>query len=340
VGFNNKGGTGNKTCIDLINPPINGYNYTITPGTAYTPAASDWRHTYSGAATQNEGHSQQLPNGNMLITMSLSGYMYEIDSNQTVVWSKTISGTVTNARRYTACYVNGAATVAATASQSQVCAGAAVQLTATPSGGSGNTYSWTSLPAGFTSTLQNPVVTPSETTSYFVTLTNGTCSSNDSVTIGVDPIPDTPTISLTGDSLMSSSSTGNQWYKDGTIIQGATGQYLVLTGPASYQVQVTGPTGCTSAMSSPLVWVSIGETLKGNAISVYPNPTTGKIMLTMNGLENKLFEVEIFNMLGKRVFSAKNQLSFDISHMDAGLYYLTLLSDGMEYSGKKIILIK
>ena len=39
-----------------------------------------------------------LPNGNTLITISLSGYMYEIDSNQNVVWSKTISGAVTNAR--------------------------------------------------------------------------------------------------------------------------------------------------------------------------------------------------------------------------------------------------
>jgi len=109
-GFNNKGGAGNKTCIDLINPPYEGYNYTITPGSAYTPPTSDWRHTYSGAPTQDEGNCQQLPNGNTLICISFSGYIYEIDSNQNVVWSKTINGSTTNALRYTACYVNGPVT--------------------------------------------------------------------------------------------------------------------------------------------------------------------------------------------------------------------------------------
>jgi hypothetical protein len=144
-GFNNKGGAGQKNCIDLINPPINGYNYNITLGNAFQPSTYNWRHTYSGTPTQNEGHSQQLPNGNMLITISLQGYVYEIDSNQTVVWSKTISGGTTNARRYTACYVNGPLSVTTTASSNQGCAGNSVQLNATASGGSTYTYAWTSL---------------------------------------------------------------------------------------------------------------------------------------------------------------------------------------------------
>jgi hypothetical protein len=340
VGFNNKGGTGAKTCIDLINPPYNGYSYTVTPGSAFTPPTYNWRHTYSGTPTQNEGHSQQLPNGNMLITMSLSGYMYEIDSNQTVVWSKTISGQVTNARRYTACYVNGPVAVTSSAIPGQVCPGTSVQLSATATGGSSYIYSWTSIPAGFSSALQNPVVTPTVTTSYIVNVTSGTCSDTDTVTVMVDALPPTPIITLSGDSLRSSSSSGNQWYKNATLIPGETGQFYRLTGPASYQVQVTGQTGCVSEMSASFVYVGLQEKPKEISVAIYPNPTTGIITLTGDGLENRSFEVRVFNSMGKTVLSVKDRLILDLSNMETGLYYVSILTSRSEHITKKIILVK
>jgi hypothetical protein len=110
AGFNNRGGSGNKTCVDLINPPINGYIYNINPGSAFAPSTYSWRHTYSGSPTNNEGNSQQLPNGNTLVCVSMSRIIYEIDSNQNMVWSKTLTNSASQAFRYTACYVNGIAT--------------------------------------------------------------------------------------------------------------------------------------------------------------------------------------------------------------------------------------
>jgi len=420
VGFNNKGGTGNKSCIDLINPPYNGYNYNITPGSAFTPATYSWRHTYSGTPTQNEGHSQQLPNGNMLITISLNGYMYEIDSNQNVVWSKTISGQVTNARRYSACYVSGPLTVSTVASPGQCCAGTSVQLTTTVSGGSGYNYSWTSIPAGFTSTLQNPVVTPTVTTSYIVNVTSGSCSGGDTVTVTVVPsptvvatatpqeicrnsstqlnaypsgtasysyswssdpagftsflqnpvatptvntkyfvniaadgcqasgdvqvtvneLPSTPVISYAGDSLVSSASTGNQWYKDSQLLQGETGQYLALTGPGTYQVQVTSGSGCMSAMSAPIVYVGVDENLKNSSLKIYPNPTSGMIYLAGSGVDSRTFSFKVFNSVGKMVVTGKNLTSIDLSGLGEGFYYLILLTDRSETFSKKIILTR
>ncbi|MEM1325058.1 MAG: gliding motility-associated C-terminal domain-containing protein [Bacteroidota bacterium] len=52
-------------------------------------------------------------------------------------------------------------------------------------------YDWTSVPEGFTSTNFNPTVSPTETTTYFVEVSNGICpiSSIDSVTITVDARP-------------------------------------------------------------------------------------------------------------------------------------------------------
>jgi len=338
-GFNNKGGAGGKTCIDLFNPPYNGYNYNLNPGSAYEPPTYNWRHTYSGTPTQDEGSCQQLPNGNTLICISFSGYIYEIDSNQTVVWSKQISGTTTNALRYTACYVNGLS-VTATATPQNVCLNGACQLNAVPGTTGSYSYSWTSVPEGFTSTLQNPVAYPGVATTYYVTISSGTCIASDSVAVTVNPLPATPTITLTGDSLMSSSSFGNQWYQDGTSIPGATDQYLELTGPGTYQVQVTGSEGCASAMSDPFVYVGLKEVSGELRISVFPNPTTGIVSISGNALDRRTFTVSVFNSLGVRVISVNDDRSPDLSSLEAGLYYLVIRTDRSEFASKKIILIK
>jgi hypothetical protein len=86
----------------------------------------------------------------------------------------------------------------ATALPNPVCSGDSTQLQVTPNGGSGTySYSWSSLPAGFTSTLQNPKAAPGDTTKYIVTTSDGTLSRTDTVAVNlaykpvVNPGPDT-----------------------------------------------------------------------------------------------------------------------------------------------------
>jgi len=106
VGFNNNGVSQNKSSVDLISPPYNGYTYSLIPGTAYSPATYTLRHACNGH-TNNEGNSQQLPNGNMLVCISQAGLIYEIDANQDLIWSKNIGGSSSHAYRYSRCYVEG-----------------------------------------------------------------------------------------------------------------------------------------------------------------------------------------------------------------------------------------
>jgi len=76
------------------------------------------------------------------------------------------------------------------ASATSICQGTSVQLTATPSGGSGNyTYNWTSSPAGFTSNISNPSVSPSATTTYFCQVTNAGNSLTSNISIEVASAP-------------------------------------------------------------------------------------------------------------------------------------------------------
>lgn len=98
--FNNKGGTGGKTCVDIILPPSNGYLFYHTPGTPYAPATYTWRHTYSGNPDNYMGGAQPLENGNFLVTLPSSGHIYEVDSADNVVWSVTLGGSIPKARRY------------------------------------------------------------------------------------------------------------------------------------------------------------------------------------------------------------------------------------------------
>jgi hypothetical protein len=106
VGFNNNGISNTQSCVDVFYPPYNGYNYDYTTAQAYLPSTYSLRRACSGH-TNNMGSSEQFPNGNMLITVAQAGLMYEVDSIGTVLWTKTVTGSVPQSHRYTACYVSG-----------------------------------------------------------------------------------------------------------------------------------------------------------------------------------------------------------------------------------------
>ncbi len=188
-GFNNQGGSGGHSCVDIFCPPYDGYNYSKTPGQAYAPATYSWRYTAS-CQNQNEGSSQQLPNGNSLVCLTVCISIIEVDSNGTTLWSVNPGGKVSNAMRYSECYVRGPVAYAS-ASSLEVSSGAQDTLfshaTSVTESNPAYTYSWTSVPPGFTSSLQNPILTPVSTATYIVNITdtNLGCSDTASVTVQV-----------------------------------------------------------------------------------------------------------------------------------------------------------
>ncbi len=189
VGFNNKGGAGNHSCVDIFYPPYDGYNYLKTQGQAYAPASYAWRYTAT-CQSQVEGSGYQLPNGNSLVSLTTCTTIVEVDHNGTVLWTFHPTGSVTNAMRYSECYVRGLRTFASASSpavwrgiQDTLYSHATTITETNPS----YTYSWTSVPPGFTSTLQNPVISPAATATYIVNITdaNTGCSDTASVTVEV-----------------------------------------------------------------------------------------------------------------------------------------------------------
>lgn len=102
-------------------------------------------------------------------------------------------------------------------------------------------WSW-SMPAGTPSAsgLQNATVSYTTAGNYQVTLVS-TNASGSSVALAktiVVGVPATPSITVNGNTLTSSSPTNNQWFYNNTAITGASGQNYVATQSGNYYVRV------------------------------------------------------------------------------------------------------
>lgn len=191
-GFNNEGGAGGKSSVDIFSPPYDGFNYSYTAGSVIPPSTYAYRYSDTQKSTSN-GSSQKLPNGNILLCMSTVNTISEINSAGTTLWTKTGTGSPANAIRYDMCYVRGPIANASTPMNS-VCTGDVFELSS--SGVSvtetspNYSYSWSCSSAGFTSSLQNPSITPTTAGeyTYVVTITNTelNCWDTASVTLVVE----------------------------------------------------------------------------------------------------------------------------------------------------------
>jgi gliding motility-associated-like protein len=155
------------------------------------------------------------------------------------------------------------------------CAGGSVVLTS--SSATGNQWYKDGLAI---SGATNQTYSATASGAYTVIVTASGCSSAASAgtTVTVNDIPSTPTIGAGGPTtfcaggsvtLTSSSATGNQWYKDGSVISGATNQTYSATASGAYTVIVTA-SGCSSAASA-------GTTVTVNAIPATPASIAGKL---------------------------------------------------------------
>lgn len=165
-----------------------------------------------------------------------------------------------------------------TATPASICAGQNVQLDAVAGGGSGSyTYSWTSSPAGFTSTLANPTVNPLVTTTYYVTVNDGFNQVNGSVTVTVNPLP-TASATYTGpycagETISLSSSGGDSYSWTGPLSfasadQNPTIANSTISMSGTYTVEVTDANGCTDDATVSVVVNAIPNADAGSNTAV------------------------------------------------------------------------
>ena len=87
--YNNGNGRqgGNYTTVEIINPPVDGYNYTNT--LPYLPTTTSWIYNDGNPNNyyaQNISGAQQLPNGNVLMCNGPAGTFTEVTNSGETVW--------------------------------------------------------------------------------------------------------------------------------------------------------------------------------------------------------------------------------------------------------------
>lgn len=96
--FNNGNGRtgGNYSTVEIINPPVSGFEYTST--LPYLPVSNSWIYNQNNSQNwyaQNISGAQQLSNGNVLVCSGPTGTFFEVNTSGTTLW-KYISPVNTN----------------------------------------------------------------------------------------------------------------------------------------------------------------------------------------------------------------------------------------------------
>ncbi len=164
--------------------------------------------------------------------------------------------------------------VTAAASASEICEGNEVQLFANTTGGSGNfDFAWHSIPEGFTSAEQNPVLNPDETRDYIVEVKDGMVSMFDTVSVTVFTKPvvnigDDATICGEGSITLDAGNEGADYlWSTNETSQTVTIQQPAGSGVTSVWVQVTNQNGCVSADTAEINFAALPVVDLGNDTS-------------------------------------------------------------------------
>lgn len=168
---------------------------------------------------------------------------------------------------------------------------------------------------------------------YYDTLSNVTgCDSVLQLTLTVNPLP-VPVIAQQGTNLSVQAYNSYQWLQDGVPVNGATTGTFTVQATGSYRVVVIDSAGCTDTSQALQVTISGLAVIAGNTIAVYPNPTTGKVVIQLQGSPNPIDNIEIANPLGQLLGTIPVTLTggiymADLSTYATGVYLLRIHTGG------------
>jgi len=203
-------------------------------------------------------------------------------------------------------------------------------------------YEW-SVPTG--ASISGPSNTNSITVDFSPTASSGpitvygTNSCGDGpvspqLNVTVSPPPATPVITLNWSTLSSDAPTGNQWFREGTAVPGATGQSFVPTEIGWYWDVVT-INGCSSDTSNHIYVLVTGvdNSMAPLNIRVSPVPNDGKFTVVIQSPEEEVFSISVINFLGKRIYDSGEltgtgtfEQQVDIRTAAPGIYAVEVLN--------------
>lgn len=219
--------------------------------------------------------------------------------------------------------IGGPLSASPTASPSVICFGDTTQLFALPSGGdtASYTYSWLLNNEEF-STSPEPVVTPTQNTTYTLLLDDGSNQITRNVTVTVNPLPVInfikPEYYIENGAIqicVFDSVAIDPGYLNGTYLWGdgaTTFSYTASTSGISFDYQIHKVkvtdinTGCHSTDSIPVAFTftacsyGIGEIPFEELIKLYPNPAGNSVTLSIDGGKDN-YIIELADLRGRLI---------------------------------------
>jgi subtilisin family serine protease len=216
-----------------------------------------------------------------------------------------------------------------------MCVGNSVVLTANGAG----TYTWTAGPMTNTNS-----VSPASNATFIVTGANSNCTSTAAISVSVNPNPTVAVASSSnpiciGDAVNLTASGANTYTWNG----GSQFNPIFVSPTVTTQYTVTGTAnGCTSTAVFEMTVNSCGgvglktQSNAGNALLIFPNPSTDVINITYVG---KKFDYVMYDNIGRLICSEKNienAVKIKTGDYAKGVYYIEVVSDGEKIRRKLI----
>lgn len=202
------------------------------------------------------------------------------------------------------------------------------------------TYYWTG--AGST----EPNLTVNESGTYYVTVTTsaGCVYNSDPINVVVNPLPERPVITRSGDVLTANSATaaGYEWFKSNVDGDGISADpTLTVNEPGTYFVRITDANGCSSVSDGfDVILTSVDEdVVAGAAIVVFPNPTNGQFTIKGDVNVTGDVKIELVNMFGETVMNMSEianggtfSSSIDMGTLASGVYNVVVSTENHRWT--------
>ncbi|MBK5278448.1 MAG: T9SS type A sorting domain-containing protein [Bacteroidia bacterium] len=144
--------------------------------------------------------------------------------------------------------------------------------------------------------------------------------------------PVKPTITSTGLSsgtpvLTSSSASGNQWFKNGTLIADEVSNTYSPTDGGSYSVKVT-VDNCASEISTEQLLVITGDikSASNDGFFVYPNPTSNTLTINLKAFDaSSEVGIVVYNLSGKvmdQISKHGDKVTISVGSYSVGTYFI------------------
>ncbi len=371
-------------------------NPTVAPAvtSTYQVTAFDGYNTVTGSVTvnviplpvANAGQPKSIPNGTYTfldgsVTGANSDYYFSwspadklihagvqnprtVNLTSTTIYSLVVTDLATNCistnEANVAVEVTGVAlNVNPVAAPDSICPGDSTRLYAAAGGGNiGHyTYSWTSDPAGFSSTEPDPMVIPGVNTEYHVTVNDQYNTSQGAVRVVLYPEPlirlgppDTLVCIYDTVELDAGNPGSSYLWSNGatsrTISFGTTG---IGYDAQLYSVEVVNRHGCRSSASIQVVFATdactgVGENNPVERLKVYPNPARDQVTVRITGLPGHT-TCTLMTTLGKVISDlafgslteSSASVSIDLKGLPKGIYLVRINNEAFTHIQKLVI---